>query len=1025
MSDLTESLKRLSPEQRKLLLARLRKQGLSADALIGGLVPRPRDGGPVELSSAQRRLWFLEQLDLVELARAEEAAGAGSAGTYNVSVAVRLSGRLDAALLAASLARIAGRHEALRTTFHLLDGRPLQRVHPRLAPAVDHLDLTALPAARREAVARQAAGAASLRPFDLARGPLLRLALFDLGAPAEGVPAAGAPARSNHLALLTLHHIVGDGWSLGVLIGELAAFYGAGAGGQPAALPELPIQYADFALWQRDQLAAGILDEQLAYWRRQLADAPVLELPADRPRPSGSAMGSAMGSNRGGAVELAFDAALLDGLTGAAQAAGGTLFMGLFAAFAALLSRLSGQADLVVGTPVAGRGRVETQGLIGLFVNTLALRLDLAGDPGLRPLITRVREVALAAFGRQELPFDRLVEELAPQRRLGRSPLFQAMLSVQNAPVPRVDLPGVTLAPFELDPAPVQFDLTLVFEEGHASLRPRAELSFRRDLFDTATVARWGGHLVRWTAAALAEPDRPLSQLPLLSPAERHQLEREWNDAAAPVHPGPARAPAARPACVLGEDAGLLQQFEAWADRRPDAVALVLGEAVTTYRELDRRARDLGAVLRTLGVRPEVPVGLCLGHDFDLVAALLAVWKAGGAYVPLDPANPRERLLWLLADAAVPLLLTTRAKAAELFPVGKAAGGPRLLCLDEPLPAVDPAGPAGPPAYSPDQLAYVIYTSGSTGTPNGVLVPHRGAADLLWQLGPLYGMTPESRMLQLASIGFDASVLEIFNALAHGASLCFVPEEERLSPGVLADRLTREGVTAALITPSFLGVLPEPRLPGLVALGVGGEACPGGLATRWARGRRLLNLYGPTEATIFGTVEIVAAGTPHPIANGGTPDLIGNGGAPSLIGNGGAPSLIGNGGAPPMGRPVAGVEAHVVDAGLAAVPIGVPGELVLGGVGLTRGYLGRPEKTAERFVPHPLGERSPVVSHRRPGAAVAGWPAGVPGPHRPSGQDPRLPDRAGGGRGRPAPPPRRGRRRGAGDGGCRREWRRW
>ncbi|HYH44214.1 MAG TPA: amino acid adenylation domain-containing protein, partial [Thermoanaerobaculia bacterium] len=911
MSKLTESFGRLTAQQRKLLLVRLRKQDLSADALFGKLERRKREG-PVDLSSAQRRLWFLEQLDRSE--------GTGGAGTYNVSVAVRLRGRLDAPLLADSLARIAARHEALRTTFHLLDGRPQQRIHPRLAPEIVQLDLSALPAGRREPQAAVAAGEASRQPFDLARGPLLRLALLDLGAP----PAAGVADvadASEHLALLTLHHIVGDGWSLGVMVGELAAFYGAGAGGQAAALPELPIQYADFALWQRDHLAAGALDDQLDYWRGQLADAPVLELPADRPRAAGAAA-------LGGTVELPLsaDQGGVAGLAEAAQAAGGTLFMGLLAAFTGLLARLSEQTDLVVGTPVAGRDRVETQGLVGLFVNTLALRLDLADDPGLRALLARSRDVALAAFSRQELPFDRLVEELAPQRQLGRSPLIQAMLALQNAPVPHVELPGVVLTPFELDSATAQFDLTLVFEEGGVGRRPRAVLRFRRDLFDPATVARWGRHLVRWIAAAMAEPDRPVSQLPLLSPAERHQLEREWNDTA-PAPDGAAEDPE--------NGVGLHHLFEARAAGRPGAVALLAGEQEMTYGELDARAGELAAALRALGVGPEVRVGVCLDRSFELIVALLAIWKAGGAYVPLDPAQPRERLLWMVADAGIRLLLAGPERTAELFP----AGPPddlrdlRVLAPDRPLPVFAPAAAAAAPApFSADQLAYVIYTSGSTGHPNGVLVAHRGAVNLLRQAAPLYRVTPESRVLQVASIGFDASLLEIFLALGHGASLCSVPEEERLSPGVLAGRLVRQGVTTAVLTPSFLGVLPEPRLPGLAALSVGGEACPGGLAARWAPGRRLLNCYGPTEATIFATVEVVAA-------NGGAPD----------------------GGMPAIGRPVEGVEAHVLDAALLPVPIGAPGELALGGVGLARGYLDRPHRTAERFVPHPFastpGER--------------------------------------------------------------------
>ncbi len=879
------SLDRLTPDQRRLFELRRRQLGISA-APLARIARRPPGSGPAECSSGQRRFWFLEQLD-------------DGAGTYNVATAVRLHGRCDRERLAASLGLVVERHEALRTTFHLLDGRLVQSIHPRLAPEFSAVDLAG--SEDPESAARAAAVAEAHRPFDLSRGPLLRLALFRL-------------ADGEHLALLTLHHIVADGWSLGVLVRELALAYAAE--GRPADLPELPLQYADFAAWQRSQLASGALDGQLAEWRRRLAGAPTLELPTDRPRDGAGAAGGG-GGGPGGTVELPFGGPV-EALHEAAQGEGATLFMALLAAFSFLLARLAGQREVVVGTPVAGRGPAETHGLIGLFVNTLALRLDLAGDPGLRQLIGRAREVALAAFADQDLPFERLVEELAPDRQLGRSPVFQAMIMVPDAPMPPVELPGLVLELDSLDSGVVQFDLTLIFEEGKAGQRrPRLALAYRSALFDRVTAERWGGHLVRWIAAAVAAPDVSGAELDLFSPAERHQLLREWNDSG------------------VAEDGLFLHQlFEAWAARRPEAAAVVYPGGEVSYGTLDRRASGLAAVLRGLGVGPEVRVAVCLDRSPELLVAVLAVWKAGGAYLPLDPALPRERRRMLLADAGAALLVTRRALAEELLDTLDGPGaGPRAVLVDEPLPSLSslPPIPAGSPELSPDSLAWVMYTSGSTGTPNGVLVPHRGAVPLLRYLAGIFGMGPASRVLQVTAVGFDVSLMEIFLALANGGSLCQVTEEERLSPGALADRLEQRGVTTVVCTPAFLDLLPASRLPDVAVVGVGGEASSAALAERWARGRRLINCYGPTEATIYAVFEVMDGG----LARADRP--------------------------PAIGRPSPGMEAHVLDGGLLPVPPGAPGELALGGIGLARGYLDRPHRTAERFVPHPFaaapGER--------------------------------------------------------------------
>ncbi|MEA2693633.1 MAG: hypothetical protein QOJ16_3020, partial [Acidobacteriota bacterium] len=667
-------------------------------------------------------------------------------------------------------------------------------------------------------------------------------------------------------------------------------------------LPELAVQYADFALWQRQWLAGEVLAGELAHWRERLAGAPaVLDLPLDRPRPP-------VHTFRGGRRRGALDPGSATALAALARRGGATLFMTVLAVWKALLARSTGQLDIVVGTPIAGRTRTEIEGLIGVFVNTLVLRTDLSGRPGFAELLGRVRETALAAYGHQELPFEKLVAELAPERRLDHTPLFQAMFVFDERAVPpgSAELSGLRLSGAEAGVQTVKFDLTLIVQRGPLGLDLR--LGYNSALFFAPTVDRLLGQVTALVEAVIAEPERPVVELALLSAAERHQLLVAWNDTSEAA-PGVERC--------------LHELFEAQARQRPGAVALVADERALSYGELDRRAERLADLLVAGGVGPERRVGIYLARSAELLVAILGVLKAGAAYVPIDPANPRERVLFQLADARVPVLVSDWRLAGELRqPL--AEQGTRVLCLDEP----EDVGPVPVALLRPSpgeaSLAYVIYTSGSTGTPNGVLVPHRGAVNLVRQAGGLYGVGPESRVLQIASPGFDASVLEIFLALGSGGSLCLAREEERLTPAALAATLVRQGVTTAVLTPSLLSVLSERSLGAVSAISVGGEACSGDLAARWATGgRRLLNCYGPTEAAIFATV-----------------DLCG-----------------GEGAAPPIGRPVAGVVAHVVDARLSPVALGVAGELVIGGLGLARGYLDRPARTAERFVPDPWSGR--------------------------------------------------------------------
>ncbi|HKH46212.1 MAG TPA: amino acid adenylation domain-containing protein, partial [Thermoanaerobaculia bacterium] len=839
----------------------------------------PRDG-ELPLSYAQQRLWFLDQLE-------------PGSPLYNLAMPVRLEGRLDAAALAGALAAVARRHESLRTTFAASEGRPFQRIAP---PAPAHLpvvDLAAIPAAA-DAV-RELARAEAREPFDLEAGPLFRAALVRL-------------AAEDHLLLLTLHHIVADGWSVGVLIRELLALYAAAAAGNGSAeLPELPVQYADFAAWQRRWLDGGALEAQLGYWRHQLAaPLPGLELPLDHPRP-------AVQSFRGGRRLARLEAPLPELGQSLARREGATLFMVLLAAAQALLGRLTGQEDLLLGTPVAGRNRPETEELIGLFVNTLVLRGSLAGDPSFRDLLARVRETALGAFAHPDVPFERLVDELQPERDLSRSPLFQVMFALQNAPMPELAAEGLRLRPVEVESGSQHFDVGLTVEPAGEALIVR--LGYSSDLFDGTTAQRMLDQLGRVLAAALEEPELPVSALPLLAPAESAQLLHEWNDSRAAYPELPVHA-----------------LVERQVDRDPEAVAAVCAGAAITYGELDRRANRLARRLRRLGVGPDVPVGLFVERSLDAAVALLGILKAGGAFLPLDPDYPAERLAAMLADAKAPVVLTHERLRAALPPHAA-----RVLCLDAADLAAERGERLAGAGAQPDHLVYVIYTSGSTGQPKGVLEPHRGLVNRIAWAQSAYPITPADRVLQQTSLGFDIAAWECLGPLAAGCRLVFARPGEHRDLDALVRTLREEGVTIAHFVSSMLAaLLEEGRLdacPSLRYVLCGGEALSPELA-RLFHARMaaagipavLHHQYGPTEVSINSTVRASRAA--------------------GEIGR----NL-------PIGRVLANQTAFVLDRHLRPVPMGVTGELFLGGDGVARGYLGRPDLTAERFVPAPEGAR--------------------------------------------------------------------
>ncbi len=875
----------------------------AAAALLG-----PPEAAPGErvLSFAQERLWFLDWL-------------LPGSSLYNVPLALDLAGDLDRRALATALTAVAARHETLRSTFHLAEGgdaqsgrppgrpevdRPVVRIAPPRALVPPLVDLSALPEGRRETTARALAEAESGRSFDLAHGPLLRALLL-------------RTAERRHLALLTLHHIVTDGWSTGVLVREVAQLYAAARTGRRPRLPALAWQYGDFAAWQRQRLAGETLAAELAHWRQRLAGAPAeLELPFDRPRPE-------VPAHRAGSVPIRLAAAPAERLAALAQEERATLFMVLLAAFQTLLGRTSGQDDVVVGTPIANRTRLETEPLIGFFVNTLALRAELAGEPPFRALLAQVRETTLAAYAHQELPFERLVEELNPERSLARTPLFQVLFSLQNTPGGSLELPGLSLAPLPLAAGGAKFDLSLFVSQEPSGLF--GDLGYDAALFDAASARRLAAHLEVLLAGIAADPDRPISRLPRLTAAERQQIFHEWNA----VAPTPD---AAAPAGCLHE------LVLAQAQRTPEALAVVAADGRLTYGELAFRVGRLAAELRRRGVGPEVVVGIAAERSPAMVVGMLAILAAGGAYLPLDPSYPDERLAWVVADAGAALILATSAVALHVAgllerPAGAAepAGCPVVAIESVLAEAVGREAGAPPPlarSAGPQNLAYVLYTSGSTGRPKGVAIEHRSAVALLAWVGERYSAADLAGVVAVTSIGFDVAVFELFGPLAWGGTVLLAESALDLASPALAGAPSTPPVSLVNSVPSAFAELLHAGFapPESAILQIAGEPVPRALVERLferAPRARVFNLYGPTEDTTYSTVARIAPGDER---------------------------------APSVGRPISGERALLLDAHGEAVPIGVAGEVHLGGSGLARGYLGRPDLTAARFVPDPWGD---------------------------------------------------------------------
>ncbi|HSE15897.1 MAG TPA: amino acid adenylation domain-containing protein [Pyrinomonadaceae bacterium] len=825
----------------------------------------------VPTSFAQQRLWFLNQLQPKSTA-------------YNVPAAVRFTGTLNREALERCLSEIIRRHETLRTTFGVEDGQPVQIISPFPSAGrslLKEIDLTRFVENERRATVLRLAHEDASRPFDISRGPLVRATLLRL-------------SDTEHVLLFSMHHIVSDGWSMGVLLEEISKLYEAYVKGQESPLPELPIQYADYAAWQRQYLQGEVLEQQLAYWRGQLLGAPtLLNLPTDRQRPP-------VQTFKGAQEQFAIPQKLSDRLKAVALQEGATLFMMLVAAFNALLYRYTNQPDILIGTPIANRQRAEIQGLIGFFVNTLVIRSKMSDQMRFCELLAQVRRTSLDAFLHQDVPFEILVEQLRPPSVLSYNPLFQVMFLFQNTPRSALNLPGLTLSDLDVDSGGSKFDLSLSMIEMPHGLGGFVE--YNVDLFEAATIKRMIGHFEKLLEGVARNLDYRLFDLPLLTDPERQQLIFEWNNTGR----------------SYPQDRCVPQLVAEQAAKRPEAVAISDEQRELSYGELNRRANRLARSLRALGVGPEELVGICAIRSVEWVVGLLAILKAGGAYVSLDPTYPKERLDFMIEDARVRVLLTQRA-LSEL-----SEHPAEVLYLDDYEGSDGADEQNGDPQATTENLAYVVYTSGSTGRPKAVVTTHGSLLNLVFWHHRVYNVTPADRATQVARMGFDASVWELWPYLTCGASVHLLDEETRMSAAKLRDWLITRKINIGFLPPVLAeSILYEEWPPevDLRALLTGSDKAvlypPASLPFAY------VNHYGPTEATVIVTSAVIG---PQEKADG--------------------PPLI--------GRPLDNTQIYLLDRNLNLVPVRVPGELHIGGNHLARGYLNRPERTAEKFIPNPF-----------------------------------------------------------------------
>ncbi|QLE54757.1 non-ribosomal peptide synthetase [Nostoc sp. TCL26-01] len=865
---LTSNLSEQILERKAEIIEFLTQAELSKNSQLLSIVPTSRIGN-LPLSFAQQRLWFIDQME-------------PNSCFYNIPAAVRLIGSLHLSAFESSCNEIVRRHEVLRTNFPTVDGQPVQVIQPFSPRVLPVLDLQHLSTLEQEAEVFRLMSQEAQKPFNLAQDSLLRITVICLN-------------QAEYVVLLTIHHIIADAWSIGIFLRELVALYTEFTNGQTSPLPELPIQYADFAVWQRQYLQGEVLETQLAYWRQQLGGSlPILQLPTDRPRPR-------VQTFRGASQSFYLSAELTEALKVLSQQAGVTLFMTLLTAFKILLYRYTYQEDILVGSAIANRQRVEVEGLIGFFVNTLVLRTDLSGNPTFRELLDRVRRVTWEAYDHQDLPLEKLVEELQPERDLSYSPLFQTMFVLQNTPDIDVTLPGLKITTIPQTSTTAKLDLTLDMRETAAGLMGVFE--YNTDLFDDIAIAHMINHWQNLLLGIIDHPQQHIGEFPILTTAEQQQLLVEWNDTQTDYP----------------QDLCFHQLFTTQAENTPDAVAVVFGQQHLTYRQLNQQANQLAHHLQQLGVVPETIVGICLERSLEMIVAFLAILKAGGAYLPLDPAYPQERLTFMLADSQIPILLTSQNLSAKL-----PAYSGQILCLDTNWEKIAQHSQENPTSdVTIQNLAYLIYTSGSTGTPKGVLIPHAGLVNLTLDKIRTCRVQPDSRVLQFFSFSFDASIPEIFMALGSGAALHLATPAELLPGAALMQLLQERAITHITILPSALTALSADDLPALKMVLVGGEAPSPEMIAEWSKGRLFINAYGPTETTVNASMV--------------------------ECGNGGQMS--------PTIRPAANKQLYILDKYHQLVPVGVVGEVYIGGVGLARGYLHRPEKTDAAFIPNPFSNQ--------------------------------------------------------------------
>jgi amino acid adenylation domain-containing protein len=876
MSDIAKQITGLSVEKRQLLERYLKTAGLNLSRTV--ILPQSRETNKFPLSFAQQRLWFLDQLE-------------PNSAVYNIPDMQQFSGPLNLAALERSMSELIRRHESLRTTFQSIDGEPVQVIAEAQPRKIEVIDLSHLPQGEREAEAQRMARDEGEVPFDLSRGPLFRFRLVKL-------------EEEEHLLLLTMHHIIADGWSLGVLGRELSALYQAFSMDQSSPLEELTIQYADFAVWQRQWLQGETLEKQLAYWREKLGgELPVLDLLTDRPRPP-------VQTYRGSAEERILSAEVTERLKQVSTENGATLFMTLLAAFNVVLWRYTRQQDILIGSPIANRNRTEIEGIIGFFVNTLVLRSTVNPEMSFREFLAQVRETTLGAYGHQDVPFERLVEELQPERTLNRPPLFQVMLTLQTWEEMHLD--GLEMTSMNTKREVTKFDLSLFLSETEIGLYSWG--AYNTDLFDGSTIARLLKHFHTLLEEIAANPDARLSELSLMTTEETQQFE-QWNQTQSEYE---------RDKCVH-------QLVELQASRQPNALAVVYGEKQISYGELNRRANQLAHYLRAHGVGLEIRVGVLMERSANWIVALLGILKAGGVYVPLDGSYPAGRLRFMVEDAEIRLLLTEsgqpRIEASE------------VVFLDQDWEWLESESTENPENVTQaEDLAYLMYTSGSTGQPKGVGVPHRAINRLVRNTN--YVKFDESdRVAQISNASFDAATFEIWGALLNGSRVVVLEKETALSPKELKKQLVEHEISAMFLTTALFNqtALSRPEIfASLKYMIFGGDtADPRAVHRVLGEGRpeHLVNAYGPTENTTFTTWYDAQE---------------------SDIGA----RMI------PIGQPLSNTEVWVLDQQSRMVPVGVPGELCIGGDGLARGYIGRPELTAEKFVPHPYSRNAGARLYR-------------------------------------------------------------